>query len=64
MSDAVCFNFFSDSNQTLAIGELELLSLADMQEDSFSVYIGKSEYASLQDSIDAIMETYGAQKEF
>lgn len=61
MSDTVRFDFFSDTNQKLALDELGLLQLDDMVEDTFSIYIGNADYAAMQDSIDAIMESYGAQ---
>lgn len=61
VSDAVRFDFFSDTNQKLALEELQLLSLDDMVEDTFAIYIGQSDYGQMQDSIDAIMDSYGAQ---
>lgn len=63
MNDAVCFNFFSDTNQAIAMDELSLLSLDDIVEDTFSVYIGRADYDAMQEPIDAIMSSYGAEME-
>ncbi len=63
MSGTVVFNFFSDTNQKLALDELQLLQLDDMTEDTFAIHIGQHDYDALGSSIDAIMDEYGAEME-
>jgi len=63
MTGPVVFNFYSDTNQRLALDELQLLGLDDMTEDSFAIHIGQQEYDALGGSIDAIMDEYGAEME-
>jgi len=63
MSGVVVFNFYSDTNQKLALDELQLLALDDITEDTFSIHIGQHDYDALGGSIDAIMDSYGAEME-
>ena len=63
MTGTVVFNFYSDTNQKLALDEVQLLGLDDMTEDSFAIHIGQQEYDALGGSIDAIMDAYGAEME-
>ena len=61
---SVVFNFFSDTNQRLALDELQLLQLDDLSTDTFAIHIGERDYDLLSEAIDAIMDNYGAEMEF
>ncbi len=63
MTGPIVFNFFSDTNQKLALDELQLLGLDDMTEDTFAISIGQEDYDALGVAIDTIMDEYGAEME-
>ena len=64
MSDDVVFKFYSDTNQSNAFDELQLLSLDICEQVDFDIHIGASDFNSMEDDISVIVSNYGGEESF
>lgn len=61
MSDVTTFVFYSDTNLSNALDELQLMSLDFVEQQGTSIVVGKSDMDAMNDSIGAIMGDHGGE---
>ncbi len=59
MNNVVTFEFYSDTNLSNALDELQSMSLDVLNREATVIMVGSSDYNEMGDSIEAIIEANG-----